>query len=122
MKGYLPYGMFVKAQLAGDLMDQQTRYKTLPATGFLGLGPWYYDNRAVEVTRADERHDRIDVVTRGFLGMTVACARCHNHKYDPIPTKDYYSLAGVFASTVYHEYPQMPQDVVKGHVDKEEII
>ena len=88
----MPYDQFVKAQLAGDLLDEKTRYKTLPATGFLGLGPWYYDNGAVEVTRADERHDRVDVVTRGFLGLTVACARCHDHKYDPIPQTDYYSL------------------------------
>ncbi len=64
----MPYDQFVKAQLAGDLMDEKVRYKMLPATGFLGLGPWYYDNGAVEVTRADERHDRVDVVTRGFLG------------------------------------------------------
>jgi hypothetical protein len=61
------------------------------------------------VTRADERHDRVDVVTRGFLGLTVACARCHDHKYDPIPTTDYYSLAGVFLNTEYHEYPRAPK-------------
>ncbi len=101
----MPYSQFVKAQIAGDLMDEKSRHETLPGTGFLGLGPWYYDNGAVEVTRADERHDRVDVVTRGFLGLTAACARCHDHKYDPIPTMDYYALAGVFASTSYHEYP-----------------
>ena len=105
----MPYDQFVKAQLAGDLMDVKVRYKMLPATGFLGLGPWYYDNGAVEVTRADERHDRVDVVTRGFLGLTVACARCHDHKYDPIPQTDYYSLAGVFLNTTYHEYPRVPK-------------
>ena len=105
----MPYDQFVKAQLAGDLMDAKVRYKMLPATGFLGLGPWYYDNGAVEVTRADERHDRVDVVTRGFLGLTVACARCHDHKYDPIPQTDYYSLAGVFLNTTYHEYPRVPK-------------
>ena len=108
----LPYDQFVKAQLAGDLMDPKTRYKTLPATGFLGLGPWYYDNGSNEVTRADERHDRVDAVTRGFLGMTVQCARCHDHKYDPIPQTDYYSLAGVFFNTIYEEYPQAPKKVV----------
>ena len=113
MNDDMPYDQFVKAQIAGDLLDESTRYKTLPATGFLGLGPWYYDNGAVEVTRADERHDRVDVVTRGFLGLTVACARCHDHKYDPIPQTDYYSLAGVFLNTTYHEYPQAPQTVVK---------
>jgi Protein of unknown function (DUF1549)/Protein of unknown function (DUF1553)/Planctomycete cytochrome C len=108
----MPYNTFVKAQLAGDLMDPKVRYKMLPATGFLGLGPWYYDNGAVEVTRADERHDRVDVVTRGFLGLTVACARCHDHKYDPIPQTDYYSLAGVFLNTRYHEYPLVPKSVL----------
>ena len=81
----------MKAQLAGDLMDPKIRYKMLPATGFLGLGPWYYDNGSNEVTRADERHDRVDAVTRGFMGLTVACARCHDHKYDPIPQTDYYA-------------------------------
>lgn len=108
----LPYDQFVRAQLAGDLMDAKTRYKTLPATGFLGLGPWYYDNGSTEVTRADERHDRVDVVTRGFLGLTVACARCHDHKYDPIPTADYYGLAGVFLNTTYEEYPRVPKSVL----------
>ncbi len=112
----LPYDQFVKAQLAGDLMDAKTRYKTLPATGFLGLGPWYYDNGSNEVTRADERHDRVDVVTRGFLGLTVACARCHDHKYDPIPQTDYYALAGVFFNTVYEEYPRAPQKVVDDYL------
>jgi cytochrome c553 len=108
----LPYDQFVKAQIAGDLMDEATRARTLPALGFLGLGPWYYDNGAIEITKADERHDRVDVVSRGFLGLTVACARCHDHKYDPIPTKDYYSLAGVFLNTAYHEYPLAPQSEV----------
>jgi len=109
----VPYDQFVRAQLAGDLLgDPATRARTLPALGFLGLGPWFYDNGAVEITRADERHDRVDVVSRGFLGLTVGCARCHDHKYDPIPTKDYYSLAGVFLNTSYHEYPLVPKSVV----------
>ena len=108
----LPYDQFVKAQLAGDLMDPAVRHKMLPATGFLGLGPWYYDNGSNEVTRADERHDRVDAVTRGFLGLTVQCARCHDHKYDPIPQSDYYALAGVFFNTIYEEYPQAPKKVV----------
>jgi mono/diheme cytochrome c family protein/cytochrome c553 len=116
----MPYGQFAKAQIAGDLLDEKTRYKTLPATGFLGLGPWYYDNGAVEVTRADERHDRVDVVTRGFLGLTVACARCHDHKYDPIPQTDYYSLAGVFLNTAYHRYPLAPKSVVDRQTKLEE--
>ncbi len=112
----MPYDQFVKEQLAGDLMDAKIRYKALPATGFLGLGPWYYDNGSNEVTRADERHDRVDVVSRGFLGLTVACARCHDHKYDPIPQTDYYALGGVFFNTIYEEYPRAPQKVVADYL------
>jgi len=116
----IPYDEFVKAQLAGDLLDEKVRYKALPATGFLGLGPWYYDNGAVEVTRADERHDRVDVVTRGFLGLTVACARCHDHKYDPIPQTDYYALGGVFLNTAYHEYPLVPKTILDKYTKLED--
>ncbi len=122
MNDDLPYDQFVKAQLAGDLMDERVRYKMLPATGFLGLGPWYYDNGSNEVTRADERHDRVDAVTRGFLGMTVACARCHDHKYDPIPQTDYYALAGVFFNTTYEEYPRAPKKVIADFIKIEDAI
>lgn len=122
MNDDMPYGAFVKAQLAADLSDDSSRARNLPALGFLGLGPWYYDNGAVEITRADERHDRVDVVSRGFLGLTVGCARCHDHKYDPIPAKDYYSLAGVFLNTTYHEYPQVPQAVVDDFKAREKAI
>ncbi|MCU1384769.1 MAG: hypothetical protein JWL71_3466 [Acidobacteria bacterium] len=119
----LPYDQFVTAQLAGDLAgDPATRARTLPALGFLGLGPWFYDNGAVEITRADERHDRVDVVSRGFLGLTVGCARCHDHKYDPIPTTDYYSLAGVFLNTSYHEYPLVPKSVVDDYTRQDKQI
>jgi cytochrome c553 len=120
MNDDMPYDQFVRDQIAGDLLDEKTRANTLPATGFLGLGPWYYDNGAVEVTHADERHDRVDVVTRGFLGLTVACARCHDHKYDPIPQTDYYSLAGVFLNTNYHEYPQVPKSTLDKYKQLEE--
>lgn len=116
----MPYHEFIKAQLAGDLMDPKARYKYLPATGFLGLGPWYYDNGAFEITRADERHDRVDVVTRGFMGLTAGCARCHDHKYDPIPQTDYYALAGVFNSTIYEEYPLAPKSAVDDFAKLEE--
>jgi len=118
----LRYDQFVKAQLAADLLDESVRVRNLPALGFLGLGPWYYDNGAVEITRADERHDRVDVVSRGFLGLTVGCARCHDHKYDPIPQKDYYSLAGVFLNTVYKEYPLAPKSVVDEYSEQDKKI
>src|SRR5260370_211164 len=90
--------------------------------GFLGQGVWFYDNGAVEITHADERHDRVDVVSRGFLGLTAGCARCHDHKYDPIPTKDYYALAGVFLNTNYHEYPMVPQSVAEEYKKHEKQI
>jgi len=109
----IPYDTFVRAQLAADLTDEPNRVRNLPALGFLGLGPWYYDNGAVEITRADERHDKVDACSLGFLRLTVGCARCHDHKYDPIPTRDYYALAGVFLNTQYTEYPLAPKSVVE---------
>ena len=57
--------------------------------------------------------ERVDATTRGFLGLTVACAQCHDHKFDPIPQKDYYSLQGVFSSSELHEFPLAPKDVVE---------
>ena len=118
----VPYDQFVTAQLAADLLEGPDRVRHLPALGFLGLGPWYYDNGAVEITRADERHDRVDAVSRGLLGLTVGCARCHDHKYDPIPTKDYYGLAGVFLNSEYCEYPLAPKKVVEEYTAKEKAL
>jgi hypothetical protein len=101
----MPYGEFLKAQLAGDQLDAKNRNKTIPGTAMMGQGPWWWDQAEPVQGRADERNERIDMVTRGMLGLTVACARCHDHKYDPISQKDYYSLAAVFLNTTYHEYP-----------------
>jgi Protein of unknown function (DUF1549)/Protein of unknown function (DUF1553)/Planctomycete cytochrome C len=101
----LSYDRFIKAQLAGDLLDGQQRDKAVEGTAMLGQGPWWWDQAEPVQGRADERNERIDMVTRGMLGLTVACARCHDHKYDPISQKDYYSLAAVFLNTTYHEYP-----------------
>ena len=95
----MPYDRFVMEQIAGDLLDGPDRAERLAALGFFALGPVYY-GKAV----ADELDDRLDTLSRGFLGLTVACARCHDHKFDPIPARDYYALAGVFASTDYKEY------------------
>ena len=118
----MPYDQFVRNQLAADLLGDDGRARRVPALGFLGLGPWFYDNGAVEITRADERHDRVDVVSRGFLGLTVGCARCHDHKYDPIPTKDYYALAGVFLNSPYREYPLAPKGVVDEYTEQDKKI
>jgi hypothetical protein len=87
-----PYDRFILEQLAADRLGGDTR--NLAAMGFLTLGRRFLNNQQ------DIIDDRIDTVTRGLMGLTVACARCHDHKYDPIPTKDYYSLYGVFASSV----------------------
>ena len=95
----LPYNRFVEYQIAGDLLDGPDRADRLAALGYFSLGPVYYGKAT-----ADELDDRVDTLTRGFLGLTVACARCHDHKFDPIPQKDYFSLAGVFSSTDYKEY------------------
>jgi mono/diheme cytochrome c family protein len=102
----MPFDTFVKAQLAGDQFDAKDRDKYITGTAMLGQGPWIWDQAEPVQGRADERNERVDMVTRGLLGLTVACARCHNHKYDPILQKDYYSLVGVFASTTYNEYPR----------------
>src|SRR5260370_28795276 len=108
----MPYGLFVKAQIAGDLLDEQIRAKTIPGLGMNGVGVWSFNDSPPAVERADEWHDKVDVTTKAFLGLTVGCARCHDHKYDPIPAKDYYRLAGVFASSDYHAYPLVPKSVV----------
>ncbi|TAL01529.1 MAG: DUF1549 domain-containing protein [Verrucomicrobia bacterium] len=90
-----PYNQFIVEQLAADKLPATKRNPTnLTALGFLTVGERFMG------MQNDIINDRIDVVTKGCLGLTVTCARCHDHKFDPIPTKDYYSLHGVFASTV----------------------
>ncbi len=113
----LPYDQFVKLQIAADLMDldEAARFRHLPALGFFGLGAQYYKNSDAERAKADELDDRVDTLTRGFLGLTVSCARCHDHKYDAIPTQDYYSLAGVFQSSKLDDAALVPQPQVEAY-------
>jgi hypothetical protein len=99
----VPYDRFVQLQLAADLIEPGDP-ANVAALGFIGLGPKYY-RRNDPAVMADEWEDRVDVVGRALLGLTVACARCHDHKFDPIPTEDYYALAGVFASTKMFNRP-----------------
>lgn len=114
----MPYDQFVKAQIAADLMPDSQDLR--PALGLFAVGPWLYSADPDE--RALERDDRVDVVTRGLLGMTVSCARCHDHKYDPISTQDYYAVAGVFASIGYHEYNLAPDDTVQKYKEHEQVV
>jgi cytochrome c553 len=109
----MPYDRFVIEQIAGDLLKDGDRAEHLAALGFVALGPHYYlDGAARKLVEATELDDRIDTLTRGFLGLTVSCSRCHDHKFDPISQSDYYSLAGVFQSTKYQETPLGPSQVV----------
>src|SRR5262245_15650809 len=99
----LPYNRFVLEQLAADQLPNASR-RSLRALGFLSLGGQFMNNVH------DIIDDRIDVVARGLMGLTVTCARCHDHKFDPISQKDYYGLYGVFASCVEPEVPPLFDD------------
>jgi len=87
----IPYGKFIKLQIAADQLTDKPGHPDLAALGFLTVGP-----RGGALETID---DRVDVVTRGFLSSTVSCARCHDHKFDPITTRDYYSLYSIFENT-----------------------
>jgi uncharacterized protein DUF1553/uncharacterized protein DUF1549/cytochrome c len=103
----MPYDLFVKAQIAGDQLPNHEKYEA--ALGFYALSPEMQD-------------DRVDATARGFLGLTVACAQCHDHKYDPIPTSDFYSLMGVFRNTDLHEIPLASNDVVDAYKKQDALI
>jgi hypothetical protein len=109
----LPYDEFVRRQLAADHLPDLAPDE-IAALGFLGLSPTYWkelklDPGMIETIVHSEFEERIDCVSRTFLGLTMACARCHDHKYDPIGTEDYYALAGVLASTRLVDRPIIPQ-------------
>jgi len=97
-----PFNRFLTEQVAGDLMPAEStsqRHAQTIATGLLAIGTKSLNERNREKFAMDIVDDQIDVTTRAFLGLTGACARCHDHKFDPIPTKEYYALAGIFRST-----------------------
>lgn len=103
-----PYNLFVIEQLAADKLPATAKNPTnLTALGFLTVGERFMG------MQHDIINDRIDAVTKGFLGLTVSCARCHDHKFDPIPTKDYYSLHGIFASSVEPSAERVIQKIVQ---------
>ena len=98
----LPYDQFIAQQIAGDLLpveNREQRDRQTIATGFLALGPKSLEERNRELCRMDMIDEQIDVICRGILGLSVSCARCHDHKFDPVPTADYYALAGILSST-----------------------
>jgi Protein of unknown function (DUF1553)/Protein of unknown function (DUF1549) len=98
-----PFNQFVREQIAGDLLptaaSQEQRDEWVTATGFLVLGPKVIGDDDKEQLRMDVVDEQIDTVGKAFLGLSLGCARCHDHKFDPIPTRDYYALAGIFGST-----------------------
>jgi hypothetical protein len=113
----MPYDEFIRLQVAGDELpgpaeDYETR---LAGLGFQGLGPQFRKGADGEAkAKADELVDRIDTLSRGFLGLTVSCARCHDHKFDPIPTRDYYSLAAAYNGAVWTDRMIASPEVIAG--------
>lgn len=110
----LPYDQFIRCQLAADLLPDHDIHD-LPALGFLGLSPTYWkelklDTKVIKQVVAEEWEERIEAIGGTFLGLTLACARCHDHKYDPITTEDYYGLAGVLASIRLDDRLLLPPD------------
>ncbi len=99
-----PYDQFLREQIAGDLLpaegiDDEQRDERVIATGFLAIGPKSVSIGNDEVFRLELADEQINTFTRAILGLTVGCARCHDHKFDPIPAEDYYALTGIFLST-----------------------
>jgi hypothetical protein len=113
----MPYDVFIRRQLATDLIPE-TGPEDNAALGFLGLSPTYWKElqlppEIIKTTVADEWEERVDAIGRTFLGVTLACARCHDHKTDPITMRDYYALAGVFASVRIADRPTIAEELWK---------
>jgi len=96
----IPFDQFVREQLAGDLLpDGSRRDESITATGFLAIGTKILAEKDPVKKQADMVDEQIDTIGKALLGFTISCARCHDHKFDPIPTTDYYALAGILHST-----------------------
>lgn len=98
----MPFDQFIREQVAGDLLPAATpaeKRRKITATAFLALGPTNYEEQDKQQLRFDVIDEQLETMGRAFLGQTIGCARCHDHKFDPIPQRDYYALAGIFAST-----------------------
>ncbi len=98
----LPYDQFVREQIAGDLLEP-ARADRITATGFLAIGTKILAEKDPVKKRADIVDEQIDTFGRVFLGLSLGCARCHDHKFDPVPQRDYYALAGIFHSTAIED-------------------
>ena len=118
----MSYDMFIRTQLADDLLEPRIRDQNIAALGMHGNGSWIFNSSPPSIERADEWHDKVDVTSKAFLGLTVGCARCHDHKYDAIYTRDYYQLASVFASSRYKAYPTVPKAVVDAYEKEAKIL
>jgi len=109
----LPYNQFLTDQLAGDLLpatqNVQERNERLIATGFLAVGPKFISEVDTQKVLMDMADEQLDTLGRTTMGLTLGCARCHDHKFDPISTKDYYALAGIFKSTKTLEVLKKPR-------------
>jgi hypothetical protein len=125
-----PFDQFIREQLAGDQLEassEDVRNELLTATGFLSIGPKVLAEVNMPKMRMDIVDEQIDTVGRVFLGMTFGCARCHDHKFDPIDTADYYGLAGIFKSTrtmdtytkvaKWHEHPLKSAEATQMQAD-----
>ena len=98
----MPFNRFIIEQVAGDLLPSdswQQRRRQLIATGMLSMGNNNFENQDKAELRMDAVDEQLDVISRAFLAQTITCARCHDHKFDPIPTRDYYALAGILRNT-----------------------
>ena len=98
----LPFDEFVRDQLAGDLIDPADPDRVI-ATGFLAIGTKILAEKDPLKKKADIVDEQLDTIGRAFLGLSIGCARCHDHKSDPIPTRDYYAMAGILHSTTIHD-------------------
>jgi mono/diheme cytochrome c family protein len=108
----LPYDRFILDQLAGDLLPERGADGRV-ATSWLAMGPKMLAEPDLEKMRMDIVDEQIDVATKTFMGLTLSCARCHDHKFDPVGTEDYYALAGIFRSTsVITDYSKRPAILV----------
>lgn len=127
-----PLDRFIVEQIAGDLLPYENlkeRQRHLVATGFLLLGPHNYENQNKAELDFEIVDEQIDTIGRALMGQTIGCARCHDHKFDPIPTRDYYAMAGIFLSThsvkhanvsQWHREPVPPTEEAKAAIARYE--